>query len=218
MTPERFAKLKQVLDRRQPDLTVLTDELHKSHNIAAIQRSCDAVGIPRMHAVSPDMLVRRHHGISSGSRKWVQMELHPTMGEAVSQLKAQGMAVYAAHWSDRAIDYRQADYTRPCAILMGTELAGISKEAAGLADQHLTIPMIGMVESLNVSVAAAIILYEAMRQRERAGLYATPRLPPDDYQTLLFEWAHPAIARRCRGKGLAYPPLTADGDLAENPF
>ena len=218
MTPERFAKLKEILDRRQPDLTVLMDEIHKPQNIAALKRTCDAVGASRLHGVSADRQIRRHHGIAGGTRRWVETVVHPDMPGAVAELKSQGMTIYAAHWSDRAIDFREADFTVPSAILLGAERVGVSTTAAELADVHITLPMLGMVESLNVSVAGAVILYEAMQQRERAGLYAHSRMQEQEYRKTLFEWCHPEIAQRCRDKRLPYPELTGDGDLAENPF
>ncbi len=218
MTPERFAKLKEILNRRQPDLTVLMDEIHKPQNIAALKRTCDAVGASRLHGVSADQKIRRHHGIAGGTRRWVETVVHTDMARAVDHLKSQGMTIYAAHWSDKAIDFREADYTSPSAILLGAERQGVSPLAAQLADVHITLPMLGMVRSLNVSVAGAVILYEAMQQRQMAGLYASSRLPAEEYARTLFEWSHPDIAKRCRDKRLEYPALTVDGDLAENPF
>ncbi|MEO7387476.1 MAG: tRNA (guanine-N2)-dimethyltransferase, partial [Gammaproteobacteria bacterium] len=93
-----------------------------------------------------------------------------------------------------------------------------SPEAAGLADRHAWLPMRGLAQSLNVSVAAALFLYEAARQRDTAGLYGECRLQPDVFAETLCEWCHPDIAARCRVRGLPYPPLTTDGDLAANPF
>ncbi len=94
----------------------------------------------------------------------------------------------------------------------------MSAEAAALADRHASLPMRGVATSLNVSVAAALFLYEAARQREDAGLYAECRLSDEQFTRTLFEWCHPDIAARCLARGLPYPPLTADGDLAANPF
>lgn len=214
MTPERFTRLKAVLDKRQPDLTVLAEDVHKSHNISAVLRTCDAVGIAEMHAVSPGGEFARHRMISGGSRKWVRVRLHRDTGSAVAVLRTQDCQIVAAHLSDTAVDYRVPDYTQPTAILLGSELIGVSADAARLADTHIRIPMRGLVESLNVSVAAALVLYEAARQREAAGLYASCRLDPATYREILFEWSYPAAARHCRAKGLAYPPLDAEGFIA----
>ena len=218
MTPERFHKLTRVLAARQPDLTVIMENVHKSHNIGAIVRTCDAVGILGIHAVSPDGEVRRHHMVSGGTRRYVRTTLHPDIDAAVADVKASGHRVIAAHLSDEAESYLDMDYTGPTALLMGSELWGVGERAAELADGHVAIPMHGLVASLNVSVAAALILYEARRQREAAGLYARSRIDPAEFQRILFEWAYPDLARRCRDRGLPYPPLDADGDLAANPF
>lgn len=214
MTPARFAKLKAVLDRRQPDLTVLAEDVHKSHNISAVLRSCDAVGVAEIHAVSPRGEFARHRMICGGTHKWVRARLHADVGAAIATLHNQRFHVVAAHLSDSAVDYRQWDYTRPTALLIGSELLGVSPRAAALADQCIFVPMRGLVESLNVSVAAAVILYEAARQREAAGLYDRCRLDPASYRDMLFEWSYPAAARLCRARGLPYPALDAEGFIA----
>ncbi len=218
MTPTRFAKLQRVLRARQPDLTVLMDAVHKSHNIAAILRTCDATGAFRAHAVDPEGDVSRSHMAAGGTGRYVGLDLHDTVHQACGILKSDGFRIVAAHFSDKAQDYREYDYTRPTAFLLGAELDGVSAVGAEFADAHVVIPMEGLVASLNVSVAAAILLYEARRQREAAGLYHESRLPEEEYHRVLFEWTQPEIAMRCREHGLPYPPLTADGDLAENPF
>ena len=148
----------------------------------------------------------------------VAPRLHPDLGAACDSLRAGGHQILAAHLSGGAKDYRSFDYTQPTAFLLGSELWGVTVRAASLADAHVVIPMEGLTSSLNVSVAAALLLYEARRQREAAGLYVNCRLPPDVFERTLFEWSHPVIARRCRERGLPYPALTEDGDLADNPF
>lgn len=218
MTPERFRKIRERLERRQPDLTILAENVHKSHNIAAVLRSADAVGVLRAHAVSEDGELRSHHMVSGGTRKWVRVTLHDSTDAAVATLRSDGFRILAAHPDPAARDYRDADYTEPVAILLGSELDGISARARSLADEFLRIPMEGMVASLNVSVATALILYEARRQREAAGMYDECRVEPGTFERLLFEWTHPDIAHRCRDRSIPYPPLTADGDLAANPF
>lgn len=218
MTPNRFARLKQVLSARQPDLTVLMDAVHKSHNIAAILRTCDATGVFRAHAVDPDGDVSRNHMAAGGTGRYVGLDIHDTVHQACTALKADGFRILAAHFSAQAVDYREYDYTRPTAFLLGAELDGVSSTAAELSDGHVVIPMEGLVASLNVSVAAALLLYEARRQREAAGLYNECRLEPAVFDKVLFEWAHPDIAQRCRDQGRPYPALSEDGDLAENPF
>ncbi len=211
MTPERFARLKTVLDRRQPELTVLAEDVHKAHNVSAVLRSCDAVGVPEIHVVSPGGEFHRHHMVSGGSRKWVRVRAYRDIDTAAQALKARGFQVLAAHFSASARDYREADYTRPTAILIGAERTGVSARAAALADAHILVPMRGMVSSLNVSVAAAVILYEAARQRDIAGLYAHCRIDPETYRATLFEWCYPGVARICQAQSLPYPELDASG-------
>ncbi len=216
MTPERFNKIRRVLEQRQPDLTVLADGVHKAQNLSAMLRTCDAVGIHRMHLVAaPGQKTGIWKRSAGGSARWVRLKRHPESGDAVSALKQAGFALYAAHLDERATDYQDVDYTRPCAIVMGAEKYGVSEAVKQACDATITIPMFGMVESYNVSVATALILAEARRQRTRAGLYDTRRLSDVDYHETLFEWCQPRLALYCRERGLAYPPLDATGDVLE---
>lgn len=188
MTERRRKRITEVLSKRQPDLTVLAEAIHKPHNLSAILRSCDAVGIGEVHAVEPTGGVVTYSATSASAEKWVSVSVHESIAEATTLLKGQGMTIYAAHFSDTAVDYRSVDYVGPSVILLGNEKHGVSEEAAALADAHVTIPMLGMVPSLNVSVAAAAILFEAQRQRIRAGLYASPRLTPEEQLLLAQQW------------------------------
>ncbi|TCK08709.1 tRNA (guanosine(18)-2'-O)-methyltransferase TrmH [Marinobacterium mangrovicola] len=215
MTPEREQRLLQVLRRRQPDLTLIADKVHKPRNMAALVRNCDAVGIPKMHVVKPDHEYRRYRGTSRGSDRWVESVVHSTLSEAVDAVRDQGMKIYAAHLSDSAVDFHEVDYTVPCAILMGAEKAGISEEAAQAADLHITVPMMGMVESLNVSTAAGIILIEAQRQRKLAGLYELDRMPAEVIARHMFESRYQKIATYCLTAGLPYPEYDEMGELLD---
>ena len=218
MTPERFLKLKEVLTRRQPDFTVLAADVHKPHNISAIVRTCDAIGIHRVHAVSPSGEFHHHRMASGGSRTWVGLELHPSLDAAVKAFRESGWRLVAAHPHESARDFRAIDYTRKTAVILGSELEGLEQEAIDAADETITIPMEGMVESLNVSVAAALILYEAQRQRSDAGMYEVSRLDPEEFNRTLFEWAYPEIAARLQRRGQTYPALSEDGELLSNPL
>jgi tRNA (guanosine-2'-O-)-methyltransferase len=213
MRPERFRRLREVLARRQPDLTVLMDRVHKAHNFSAILRNCDAAGVLEAHVVAAESGLETHHATSAGTKKWVHVRRHTTVEAAIDQLRELGFSVLAAHPSETAIDYREVDYTRPVAITLGAELSGVSEGALELADEHVVIPMAGMVHSLNVSVASSLLLYEAYRQRSRVGMYAESRLDPDTFDARLFEWAYPTLARSRRERGLPYPPLDEDGQL-----
>lgn len=218
MTPERFRTLQTALDRRQPDLTLLAENVRNPHNVAAMVRSSDAVGALELHAVSPRGVFDRPRTITGGTRGWVQTRTHASIEAAIDELKDHNFQIFAAHFSESSRDYRQCDYTGPTAFLMGSELKGVSPAAARLADHHVVIPMRGLAESLNVSVAAALLLYEAARQREARGQYDRPALDPARRARLLFEWCYPEVAARCEARGIAYPPLDADGLIVGNPF
>ncbi|MEM7082644.1 MAG: tRNA (guanosine(18)-2'-O)-methyltransferase TrmH [Pseudomonadota bacterium] len=218
MTPDRFRLIERTLRRRQPDLSVLADGVHKTHNVAAVVRTCDAVGVLDVHAVSPGGEIPRHHATNAGSSRWTRLHTHSDIQHAAEALKQQGFTLVAAHLSSRAVDFRALDYRQPTAIMLGTELDGVSQAGLACADEHVMIPMMGMVESLNVSVAAAVILYEAQRQRAAAGLYDTCRIPDATYRHILFEWCYPDIARRCREKQAPYPNLDENGQMLSNPL
>ncbi len=216
MTPERFRKLRATLDKRQPDLTLLTEQIHKPRNIAALVRTGDAVGMHEVHMVWPWDKHRAYSGTAMGSDRWVNIVRHESMQQGIQTLQGRGYQVYAAHFSEQAVDYRDVDYTRPCAILMGNEKQGVSATAEALVDRHITIPMMGMVESFNVSVAAAIILAEAQRQRALAGMYDQVRLDADTYASTFFRWAHPQVAKYCHQHDLPYPPVREeDGEIVD---
>ena len=217
MTPERIARLNAVLDRRQPDLTVITHFVHKQRNTSAIVRNADAAGIQRVHAVADREDYRPFRGTGMGSHNWVQVIRHDTLGRALEAVRGESMQILAAHPGEGACDFRDVDYTQPTALLLGTERAGLDDEALAAADQCILVPMMGMVESYNVSVAAGIILAEAQRQRQIAGLYDHCRLDANTRQRLFFEWGHPQLRKFCRERGLAYPPLAEDGELADGP-
>lgn len=216
MTPQRFKKLQAILQRRQLDLTVLMDNVHKPHNLSAIVRSCDAVGVHHIHAVTNTKAFKTDKDITSGAGKWVNLHKHPGLDEAIAHLRGQGMQILAAHLSEDALDFRDVDYTQPTAIVLGTELYGVSEMGLQLADQNIIIPMLGMIDSLNVSVAAALILFEAQRQRQAKGLYAQQQFDERTYHDTLFEWCHPKLAEFYRRKGLAYPAMDEDGHILED--
>ncbi len=213
MSRERFETFKKALRQRQPDMTVLTDKVHKAQNISAILRTAEAAGIGHIHMVRPERGHLVYHNTAGGIGRFTSQTVHDTIEDGCSALREQGFALYAAHWSDRAIDYREADFTRPFALIMGAEKRGLSDYAAREADAHLTIPNMGLVESYNDSVAAAIILQTAMQQRAAAGLYERPIEEDDNYWTILFEWMHPKMVKYCRKHNLPYPEMDEDGDI-----
>ena len=213
MTGRRRRLIDTVLAQRQPDLTVLAEQLHKPRNLSAIVRTCDAVGIGEVHAVPGEAGVSVHWNTSQGAEKWVTVRSHDDLAAACGHLHQNGFQLVAAHPSEDAIDYREVDYTAPTALVVGTELFGVSREALALSDRRVMIPMRGMTQSLNVSVACAIVMYEALRQREDKGLYDAARLDGETLRVQRFEWLHPVVARFCRERGLEYPEIDEDGNV-----
>ncbi|MET1256696.1 tRNA (guanosine(18)-2'-O)-methyltransferase TrmH [Aliikangiella maris] len=212
---DRNQKIIELLIRRQDDLTVFMDEVHKPHNLAAIVRTCDAVGIGDVHAVYPQGMLRECHGTAQGSNRWVDTHVHGDLQQGIAPLKARGMQVLAAHFSDKAVDFREIDYTLPTVLLVGSEKFGVSDKAAQIADEHVIIPMLGMVQSLNVSVASAIILYEAQRQRALKGCYEKQQISQEKFDRLRFEWLHPHVKTFCIKHQIRYPQLNEEGEICD---
>ena len=214
MLDRRRETVDAVLARRQSDLTVLAERLHKPKNFSAMIRSCDAVGINEVHAIPGEDGLSIHWNTSQGAEKWMNVRSHDDFPSACGYLRQRGFQLVAAHLSDAARDYRDIDYTVPTALVVGTELFGVSEEAVAEADLQVMIPMRGMTQSLNVSVACAIVLYEAQRQRDEKGMYDGPTsLDDETCRVQRFEWLHPVVAQFCRERGLDYPELDELGDI-----
>ncbi len=204
--------MRAVLAGQQTDLTVLMENVHKAHNMSAILRSCDAVGVFEVHATKNQRKARSHRRASASATTYVDVRTHASIERAIAYLHEHEFRIYAAHQSPSAVDFRSIDYTKPTAILLGQELDGVTKEAAALVDGHIAIPMVGMVASLNVSVACALTLFEAQRQRQNASMYkADGRTPLSDER--LFEWMYPRVAAALRRDGTPYPSLDERGDI-----
>jgi len=190
-TERRRARIAAVLARRQPDLTVVLENIHDPHNVSAILRTCDAVGVLKAHAVytvemPPTGAFART--TSASAAKWVEVHQHDSVTGCIATLRREGFTVLASAIGPEARPLYDLDLTSPVAIVLGNEMRGVSDEALNLADGRLEIPMVGMVQSLNVSVAGAVCLYEAFRQRLAAGLYEASRLESGQLATLEQAW------------------------------
>ncbi len=190
-TDRRVDRVAAVLNRRQPDLTVVLENVHDPHNISAVLRSCDATGVLRAHAVytieepPPEAFART---TSASAAKWVEVERHDSIAACYAALRAAGFAIYATALDERSEDLYDIDLTRPVALVFGNEMRGVSDDARNGADRSIAIPMMGMVQSLNISVACAVSLYEALRQRRAAGAYARPTLDSATLAALRDDW------------------------------
>jgi tRNA (guanosine-2'-O-)-methyltransferase len=190
ITERRAERIREVLARRQLDLTLVVNNIHDPHNVSAILRSCDAFGIFRVHLLYTDTAFPALGKKSSASaKKWVETVRHRDAAALAAALKGQGYSLVATGFSETARPLPAWDLTRKVAIILGNEHRGVDEDLAPYVDGSLYIPMMGMVQSLNVSVAAAVILYEGYRQLAAAGRYAAPSLPGDELDRLAGVWA-----------------------------
>jgi tRNA (guanosine-2'-O-)-methyltransferase len=185
----RAEKLRRVLALRQPDLTVVLENIHDPHNVSAILRSCDAVGVLRVELLyNIEKFPRIGKKSSSSANKWLDCRRHTTVTDCYARLREEGFRVYATRLGVQAASLYDLDLSRPSALVFGNEHRGVSAEAAELADGSFHIPMVGMIQSLNVSVAAAVSLYEAHRQRLIAGIYRKTALRAEELDRLYDDW------------------------------
>ena len=193
------------------------ENVHKTRNLGALARTCDAIGIGEMHAITADPArVKLGHKTARGTERWMSVNQHLTIEAAYAEFRKQGYKILAAAIGEDTVDFREVDYSAPTAIVVGSELDGLSDRAAANADERIHVPLMGMVESLNVSVATGIILYEAAHQREKLGMYARRRIRIEEYNRLLFEWLHPRVASYCQERGRPYPSLDCEGEIQES--
>jgi len=172
LTP-RMARIIVTAAKRQPDLHVVLENIHDPHNVSAILRSCDAVGVPVVSLVyTIEKFPQIGKKSSASAFKWVDREKFKSIQSCYDALHTLGVSIYATTLVPGAKSLYEIDLTKPCALVLGNEHRGVSDEAATLADERIFIPMQGMVQSLNVSVATAVALYEALRQRKAKGMYS----------------------------------------------
>lgn len=186
---KRLNKIKVVLRKRQPDLMVVLENIHDPHNVSAIFRTCDAVGIPKVSLVyTIEKFPKIGKKSSASAFKWVERQKFTSIDSCYCELRKNGFKIYASSICDDSKSVYNVDLTKKVAIVLGNEHRGVSEQAEKLADERIMIPMFGMVQSLNVSVAAAIILYEAARQRILNGKYEKPQLKESELEKLVEQW------------------------------
>ena len=174
MTPKRFEKIRNVVEKRQKYFTVVLENIHDPHNVSAILRSADAVGIDKIYLIYNTNKFPKIGRISSGSaKKWIQLERYSGVKDCFQKLKKEKFKIYSSFIFEieKNRSLYDIDLTQKSALVFGNEHTGISEEAKNLSDGCFMIPMHGMVQSLNVSVAVAICLYEGLRQREQKNMY-----------------------------------------------
>jgi len=187
MTERRKEKLLSVLRHRQPNLTVVLEDIHDPHNVSAILRTADAVGIQEVQLIyTNEKFPKMGKKSSASASKWLKRRSFGSVKECYKQLRAEGFVVYATYLGKKTKSLYDLDLTKKIAVVFGNEHRGVSPEAAKEADGNFQIPMTGVIESLNVSVACAVSLYEVFRQREASGRQVY--LDEDAVQRLFIEW------------------------------
>jgi tRNA (guanosine-2'-O-)-methyltransferase len=189
ITAQRVQRIRDVLSRRQKSLTLILNNIHDPHNVSAILRSCDAFGV---HAVqlyytqeSFPLVGKR---ASASAKKWVERIRHQDAAAMIDGLRREGFQILGTSLNAQTRPLTQWDFTRPTAVVLGNEHRGQDPALDALIPDNLYIPMQGMIQSLNVSVAAAVILYEAWRQRQAKGCYDQPSFTPEELEEHVTSW------------------------------
>ena len=191
MTPERQEKLISVLDKRQDNITIVLENVFDPHNISAVMRTCDAVGIQDIYILNTKIPRHKKWGFksSSSAKKWLSVHQYENAEECFSSLRKRYSSILTTHLADDAVSLYQVDFTKSIALIFGNEHNGVSDEIRALADGNFIIPQVGIIQSLNISVACAVTLYEAFRQKSIAGHYDQRGMEEVKYNELLKEWS-----------------------------
>jgi tRNA (guanosine-2'-O-)-methyltransferase len=191
MTPERRERLMGVLNKRQPDLTVVLENVQDPHNISAVMRTCDAVGIQEIYVLNNRIPRHKKWGAksSSSAAKWLTIHQFSDVAECMAALRAKYDKIFTTHLAADAVSLYGIDFTGSVALVFGNEHGGLSEEIRALADGNFIIPQMGIIRSLNISVACAVSIYEALRQKTAAGHYEQRRLPEGQFEALWKEWS-----------------------------
>ena len=190
MTPERRERLLSVLHKRQAGITVVLENVEDPHNISAVMRTCDAVGIQDIYVLTTKIPRHKKWGAksSSSAAKWLTVHAYTDAQEMIAVLRKQYDKIYTTHLASDSVSLYDIDFTGSVALIFGNEHSGVSGELRAMADGNFIIPQVGIIRSLNISVACAVSIYEAMRQRYAAGHYNEPNLPEARRTALLEEW------------------------------
>ena len=191
MTPEREQRITSVLDKRQGNLTIVLENVFDPHNISAVMRTCDAVGVQDVYILNTRIPRHKKWGAksSSSAAQWLTIHQYTDAGECFAHLRGRAGRIFTTHLSGDAVSLYDMDLTGRIALVFGNEHSGVSDEIRALSDGNFIIPQVGIIKSLNISVACAVTLYEAFRQKSAAGQYDHRGLTPERYDPLLKEWS-----------------------------
>ena len=190
MTPERTEKLLKVLSQRQSNLTVVMENVQDPHNISAVMRTCDAVGIQDIYILNTKIPRHKKFGprSSSSAAKWLTVHQFEDAQNCFEELRKHYQRILTTHLSTDAVSLYEINFTESVALVFGNEHSGVSDEVRALADGNFIIPQMGIIQSLNISVACAVSIYEAHRQKKQAGHYQQASLPKSRMNELMAEW------------------------------
>jgi tRNA (guanosine-2'-O-)-methyltransferase len=190
MTPERTNKLINVLSKRQANLTVVMENVDDPHNISAVLRTCDAVGIQDIYILTTRIPKHKKFGYKSSSSalKWLTIHEFDNLEDCVAAVRKNFSKILTTHLSSDAVEIYDIDFTDSVALVFGNEHDGVTEEFRNLADGNFIIPQMGIIQSLNISVACAVSIYEALRQKKVAGHYDQASLPKVQMDSLLTQW------------------------------
>ena len=190
MTPQRFNRLTSVLNRRQPDITVVLENVFDPHNVSAVMRTCDAVGIQDIYILNDRIPPHKKWGYRSSSTadKWLSVHQFTHAEECFNEIKKKYEKIYTSHLGESSANLYSMDLTQSMALVFGNETFGVSENIRKYADGDFIIPQVGIIKSLNISVACAVTLYEAFRQKKEKGHYENPRLSESKMLELQKQW------------------------------
>jgi tRNA (guanosine-2'-O-)-methyltransferase len=190
MTPERRARLESVLNKRQNDITVVLENVFDPHNISAVMRTCDAVGVQEIYVLNTRIPRHKKWGAksSSSAARWLTIHQYDNAEKCFEELRKKYSKIFTTHLSSDAVNLYEIDFTPSLALVFGNEHSGVSEEIRKLADGNFVIPQTGIIRSLNISVACAVTLYEAFRQKRAAGHYKQVKLNEEEINNLLKKW------------------------------
>jgi tRNA (guanosine-2'-O-)-methyltransferase len=190
MTPERYNRMLSVIKNRQTNLTVVMENVNDPHNISAVMRTCDAVGIQDIYVLNTRIAKHDYFGVksSSSAAKWLTVHQFTNVADCFAALRKNYNKIYTTHLSTDAVSLYELDFTDSVALVFGNEHDGVSAESIAMADGNFIIPQLGFIQSLNISVACAVSIYEAYRQKMAAGHYSKQSMTMDRQETLLRDW------------------------------
>jgi tRNA (guanosine-2'-O-)-methyltransferase len=190
MTPERQERILGVLDRRQDAVTIVLENVFDPHNISAVMRTCDAVGLQELYVLNTRIPPHKKWGAksSSSAAEWLTIHQYTDAERCFADLRKKYQRILTTHLGSGASSLYDIDFTGRIALVFGNEHAGVSDEIRALSDGNFLIPQVGIIRSLNISVACAVTLYEAFRQKSAAGHYDQRSLPDDQVASLLKKW------------------------------